>query len=49
MNPTKRTYDIFFAQFANQMLAAKAMYHRFLSQQYKLGDSFLKSSKDFIS
>ena len=36
-------------QFAQQMQTAIAMFNRFLSLQYRLGDSFLKASKDFIN
>jgi len=32
-----------------ELHTAKGMFGRFLFQQYSLGDSFLKSSKDFIS
>lgn len=35
--------------FASQLRMAKAMFNRFLSHQSALGDSFLKSSKDFIN
>ncbi|WEK21009.1 MAG: hypothetical protein P0Y49_07635 [Candidatus Pedobacter colombiensis] len=35
-------------QFASQLRTAKAMFNRFLALQSALGDSFLKSSKDFI-
>ncbi|MBB5647495.1 hypothetical protein HDE70_003817 [Pedobacter cryoconitis] len=35
-------------QLALQMRIALAMFCRFLFIQYRLGDSFLKSSKDFI-
>jgi hypothetical protein len=33
---------------AQKLRMAIAMFSRFLSLQYRLGDSFLKSSKDFI-
>lgn len=35
-------------QLASQMRIGLAMFCRFLFIQYRLGDSFLKSSKDFI-
>lgn len=35
-------------QLALQMRIAMVMFCRFLFIQYRLGDSFLKSSKDFI-
>jgi len=36
-------------KFKQKLHLAKFMFGQFLSHQYSLGDSFLKSSKDFIS
>lgn len=49
MNPYKELNIVFDNQFAQQMRVARAMFNRFLALQSSLGDSFLKSSKDFIN
>ncbi len=49
MNPYKELNIVSASQFAQQLRVAKAMFNRFLALQSSLGDSFLKSSKDFIN
>ncbi|ETZ21656.1 hypothetical protein N824_27440 [Pedobacter sp. V48] len=44
----KQFYKTISIQLATLLRTAIAMFLRFLSLQYGLGDSFLKSSKDFI-
>lgn len=48
MSPSRRLYKTSDHKFARQLKVATAMFCRFLSAQYNLGDSFLKSSKDFV-
>gem|GEM_PF-1874786 len=49
MNPFQQLNNASDKQSAIQLQVAKAMFNRFLSNQSTLGDSFLKSSKDFIN
>jgi hypothetical protein len=44
----KQFYKTLDNQLATLLRTAIAMFLRFLSLQYGLGDSYLKSSKDFI-
>jgi hypothetical protein len=48
MNSTRQLNKTYNDQFATQLRTATAMFCRFLSLQYRLGDSFLKSFKDLI-
>ncbi|WP_165973245.1 hypothetical protein [Pedobacter sp. ok626] len=48
MNSYKQLNRASNEQFARQLRTASAMFIRFLSIQSSLGDSFLKSSKDFV-
>ena len=49
MDPRKQLNTVSDKLFASQLRVARAMFNRFLSHQSALGDSFLKSSKDFIN
>jgi len=49
MDPFKWLNRVVNDQLALQMRIAIAMFCRVLSIQYRFGDSFLKSSKDFIN
>ena len=48
MDPIRHINHFRFNQLATQLRRVSAVSCHFLSLQYRLGDSFLKSSKDFI-